>query len=308
MENAADLNAPKAPNAPPQKPPWFAALLSLLLAGLGQVYSGRILRGLAFWVASGVIGLSGLVIGAWLESASLLLLALLASIGVSIIAAIDAWQLARRVEIPRASSRLDRWYTYAAVVVVWVFVGAPIYQGWVKSHIAQTYRIPSGAMLPTMEVGDFLLAAPKHDAAHRGELVVYGASNGTFVKRVVALAGDTIEMRGGQLFVSGATVSEPYRLPEKEDVVADEFIWQRGFLLGGRDTTKYRPSLMTWGPLIVPSGKLFVLGDNRGNSLDDRYLGFTNADSVRLSPRLVYFSWDPYTRSVRWSRIGLRLG
>ncbi len=304
MEYDADVHMPIALR---RRPPWFAALLSVLVTGLGQIYAGRTRRGLAFWGASVIVGPAGAFLAMRLVSLGLFVLALIGTITVTIACAIDAWRLARRGENLHGRSRIDRWYTYATVVVLWVFVGAPRYQRWLRAHVAQAYRNPSEAMAPTIEDGDLIFATPKHDASRRGEVVVFHRAEFVVVMRVAALAGDTIAMRGGQLFISGSPVSEPYRRAEKQDVDADEFNWQRSFVLGKRDTTNYRPTLMTWGPLLVPKGKVFVLGDNRGTSRDGRYVGFTDVDSVMQSPRVVYFSWDAESHSVRWGRIGRRL-
>lgn len=295
-----------SPEMRQRKSEWFAGLLSLLLTGLGQIYAGRWLRGFILWTCSALIALIGLALGARLESLSLIVLTVIATVAIWVIGVVDAWQLVRRGKAKSSRSKFDGWYTYVAVLVLWAFTGAPMYRRELRAHVGQTFKIPSDAMAPTLETGDFLLATPKRDPSQREELVIYADTNGPFVKRVVAVAGDTVEMRGGVLFVGGKAVSEPYRQPEKEDLVAGEFAWQRRFVVRKSDTTNYRPSLMTWGPLLVPRGKLFLLGDNRGDSMDSRYLGFTDADSVRLSPRLLYFSFDPSSHTVRWNRIGRR--
>jgi signal peptidase I len=165
--------------------------------------------------------------------------------------------------------------------------------------------MPNNSMAPTILAGDYLLARPLLNLPARNQLVIYRSESEAFVMRVAALSGDTVSMQAGILSVNGATVQEPHTIPE--DIVAPAFSWQRSFLARAVDTTGYRPTLNSWGPLVVPAGHCFVLADNRGMSADSRYIGFIPLDAVVEEPTSVYFSKDPDAGTVRWSRIGHRL-
>jgi signal peptidase I len=147
-----------------------------------------------------------------------------------------------------------------------------------------------------------------------------------FVKRVVGLAGDTLEMRDGTLIRNGVALTERYVRHTRpgSDPVDEEFRWQRDFLVTSASASGvpaspatrrgYNPSRNNWGPLLVPRQHYFVLGDNRDNSLDSRYWGFVPDSLVRGRPLFVYYSYEPDSRvsfdwltRIRWSRLGARI-
>jgi len=167
------------------------------------------------------------------------------------------------------------------------------------------YRIASKSMEPTLLPGDHVFAHPLRAHPRRNQVIVYAAAIGSNVKRVVGLPGDTLSMKGGLLSVNGKVVQESYPIPQ--DVVSQDFDWQRTFLVDGVDTAGYTPSLNSWGPLVVPPEHYFVLGDNRGDSADSRYIGFIDLKAIIQVPTTIYFSRDPESGTVRWDRIGLRV-
>ena len=133
------------------------------------------------------------------------------------------------------------------------------------------------------------------------------------VKRVVGVPGDTLAMRDGVLIRNGRVVSEPYeeRGSRAADIAHPWMAWQADYLAPGASREGYRPTLFNWGPLVVPPGRYFVMGDNRDDSLDSRYWGFVERGVLRGRALLIYFSYDKsalvpfaWLRTVRWERIG----
>jgi signal peptidase I len=180
---------------------------------------------------------------------------------------------------------------------------------------ARSFRTVTHSMEPALLAGErfSVRAASPQSLAEvgRGDIVAYRFPPDPakmFVHRVVAVSGDTVGMVRGVLFIDGRPVAEPFvsHVDPSADPTWDDFRWQSEYVARSavRDTSRYRPSRDNWGPLVVPSGDYFVLGDNRDNSLDGRYWGFLPASDIVGLPRRVVFSRDPQTGSVRWGRTG----
>lgn len=206
---------------------------------------------------------------------------------------------------------------------------------FLRAFLVEAFKIPSGSMERTLLVGDFLLVnklvygaevpftgrrLPAVRSPRRGDIVVFQwpeDRSKNFVKRLVGLPGDTLEMRDGELLVNGALWRERYALHSQPelDPIGEEFRWQRNYLVRSAIARAgYHPSRNTWGPLIVPEKSYFVLGDNRDNSLDSRYWGFVPDSLLRGQPMFVYYSYTPDSAStfawitgIRWKRLGERV-
>jgi signal peptidase I len=202
----------------------------------------------------------------------------------------------------------------------------------IRAFVVEMFKIPTPSMQRTLLVGDFLvvdkmvygaeipfihirLPAIRHPRS--GDVIVFKWPSDpsiNFVKRIVAVPGDTILMRNGQLIRDGLVLNEPYVSHSSPDTdpSGDAFTWQRDYLISSLHATQsYWPSRNNWGPLIVPTKSYFVLGDNRDNSLDSRYWGFVPDSLVRGRPLIVYFSYEPdsasrisWLRHIRWKRLG----
>ncbi len=202
----------------------------------------------------------------------------------------------------------------------------------IRTFFVEAFKIPTGSMEGTLLVGDFLLVnkavygadlpglanrLPAFAEPKRSEVVVFlppHEPTKNYVKRIVGLPGDTVEMRGKVLYINGAPQDEPYirhvdRFSEPSDA---RMQWQREHLVGPKgDRRSYDPTRDSWGPIVVPEAKYFALGDNRDNSEDSRYWGFVDASAIRGRPIFVYYSFirDPlapfsWLTDVRWNRIG----
>jgi len=124
----------------------------------------------------------------------------------------------------------------------------------------------------------------------RGEIIVFiypEDRSKDFIKRVIGIAGDTIEIRSKQIFLNGM----PYE--DKHGVYVD------GFVIPGAIQPRDN-----FGPVTVPKGSVFTMGDNRDQSYDSRFWGFVDLKDVMGKAYVIYWSWDKEERSVRWNRLG----
>jgi signal peptidase I len=157
---------------------------------------------------------------------------------------------------------------------------------------------------------------PALHAPRRGDVIVFTYPVDpklNYVKRIVGIPGDTLEMRDALLIRNGKPVNEDYiqRTPSEADEPDDDFRWQKAYLVGSAAMSNYTPSRNNWGPLVVPPHDYFVLGDNRDNSSDSRYWGFVADSLVRGQPIVVYYSYAPeigdkldWLTHLRWKRFG----
>ncbi|HLL82532.1 MAG TPA: signal peptidase I [Longimicrobium sp.] len=236
----------------------------------------------------------------------------------------------RRVAIaePRGSVSTGRWmweWTKAISTAILLFLG-------IRTFLVEAYKIPTGSMEGTLLIGDFLLVnkavygaeipvartrLPAFSHPKRGDVLVFLPPHDperNYVKRLVGVAGDTLSMRDKVLYRNGKALDEPYarHVDPLSDPREPRMLWQKDFLAGTlRERRRYRPTRDNWGPIVVPPGKLFALGDNRDNSEDSRYWGFFDEDAVKGRPMFVYYSFEKdisqqfsWLTAVRWTRIG----
>jgi signal peptidase I len=252
----------------------------------------------------------------------------------------DAGQSARSItpqqrmdalrELNRQRSGLDFVWEWTKILAVSIVLFAVI-----RTFLVEAFKIPSGSMENTLQVGDFLLVnklvygaevpfthkrLPRLREPQRGDVIVFEWPEDptkNFVKRLVGVPGDTVEMRDGTLIRNGTVLSERYVEHTEPDMdpAPEDFRWQRDYLVRSANAASaYHPSRNNWGPLVVPKEKYFVLGDNRDNSLDSRYWGFVPDSLVKGRPFVIYYSYAPDTvdtfawlTHIRWTRLGERI-
>lgn len=302
-----------APAAPPPRP-WVAGLLALLFPGAGHAHAGRPRAGVL------VVGLQLAAVLAlvWgiragpVEAAAGLAFAIVFTAGQVLSAARSA-----RSAGPPAGSRSRR------VAILVAFLAASVTVGqlakWLREHVASTAYVPSGSMIPGLQVGDVF--AVRHGVApRRGSVVMHAAPAGAvhgadLVKRVVGVAGDTVEVRGGGLVLNGepvprerSTGSCTYWTKLVDGPWREERCIDFVEMLGERRYHTYCSPDVPCDPpgsspaQRVPPGHVFVVGDHRDHSADSRVYGPVPLEDLRGEAVYVLLSFGPH--GVRWERIG----
>ena len=168
----------------------------------------------------------------------------------------------------------------------------------VRTYFFAPFQIPSGSMLPTIQIGDHIFASmytygspiPFTDIklfkkpVKRGDIVIFPYPQDPsidYIKRAVGLPGDTLEIRNDKVFINGEPLDEPYAYFEPNERKSRQ---AQG--LTAAPSSRY-------GPVKIPQGKLFAMGDNRYNSADSRYWGFVNIDTITGKGQIIYWSHDP---------------
>ena len=218
------------------------------------------------------------------------------SLGLLAITGILVSHIASAVEVARLPVPplgLPRW---GKVVSLWmlVYVLNTTTAYGVKGFAIQAFKLPAGSMMPALLVGDHMLVNKlwyHFHGAQPGEVAVFIYPKNRekiFVKRIVAIAGETVEIRHKQLYVNGEKANDPWAIftqGEKE-------------IPGPRDN---------FGPFTVPLQHVFVLGDNRDASHDSRFWGTVPVEDVLGKVLFLYWSWDGEENRVRWDRIGRKV-
>lgn len=189
---------------------------------------------------------------------------------------------------------------YAEAIVIAILIAA-----FIRTFVVQAFKIPSGSMKPTLEIGDHILVNKFSYGVkipylrttiipigqpQRGDIAVFiypEDKTKDFIKRVIAVGGDTVEIRSKKVFINGAPMEDHHGV-HVEDIIYPKALQRRDNL----------------GPIKVPEGTLFVMGDNRDQSYDSRFWGFVKLEDVIGKAFIIYFSWDSDDNSVRWSRLG----
>lgn len=290
-----------------------AALKSLAVPGLGQWHNGEVNKAAWWFLAFAFVSVPAVALvalylpPAWTMPA--LAAGVLLGLGLWLGSVVDAWRVARRMALHEASAsvagaapaaRTPLWHMSGVTVLIIVlcdFVALPLLIGAVRSHQVQAFRIPSASMTPTLWPGDFVFADMRYaclgcrQSVRRGDVTIFAYPNDRtllYVKRVVALPGDRVQVDRNEVRVNGVPVPE---------------------------SLASAPSLPATPPPVVPPpnadlpldfsvapGQVFALGDQRSNSVDSRHFGTVPLQDIVGRVRQIWFSWGE--GGVRWARLG----
>ena len=201
---------------------------------------------------------------------------------------------------PYRKSTLREYFEAIAIAVILAL--------FVRTFVVQAFKIPTGSMENNLLIGDHLLVnkfvfGPSESGLEkavlplgtikRGDVVVFKypeEPERDFIKRVIGLPGETLELKNKKVYIDGRPLDEPYvhfLEPASESQEVTSFDVRERY-----------------GPVHVPEGQYFVMGDNRDNSQDSRYWGFVRRDKIRGKAFLIYWSWNGDGHWLRWRRLG----
>lgn len=181
-----------------------------------------------------------------------------------------------------------------------------------RTFFIQTFKIPSGSMKDTLLIGDRIVVTKFNYGIHipneipftsyklfadhtlfqqtpdRNDIIVFKFPQDEkrdFIKRVIALPGELIQVRRQKVYIDGRLMAEPFT---RHNEPPGDFLYPRDDL----------------GPFRIPEGHVFVMGDNRENSMDSRFWGVLDLHKIRGKALLIYWSWDRDAGNIRFDRIG----
>jgi len=200
-------------------------------------------------------------------------------------------------EIERKKSKLREWAESIVIALILALI--------IRSFIIQAFKIPSGSMVPTLLIGDHLLVCKfsywikipiinktvvKFRDPKREDVIVFiypVDPKKDFIKRVIGLPGDKIEIKDKKVYINGELYPDPHAYHSDSRIFPADVLPRDNF-----------------GPVVVPKNKYFVMGDNRDSSYDSRFWGFVDREDILGKALIIYWSWERPFYHIRWNRIG----
>jgi len=299
--------------------PILALIASLILPGFGQLYNGQPTKGLLLFLGIAV----STPISAWLALHAskhiiwiIILIFLLISLALYIYSIVDAFRTAKRLGGNYVARPLNQAYVYIIVVMFGYLLIFGSFH-YTREHLIESYYIPSQSMLPTLLQGDVIFADKRvnclgcKNQVRHGDLAIFVYPNDRsklYIKRVIGLPGDKIEIKDHQVKVNsvqlGTIEVSQFGHQELDQLLTTHNAWREKSGLAVYDVIWKNDSKPDNESFTVPNGKVFVMGDNRNASADSRRFGMVPiADIVGLAKQ-VWFSRSK-TSGIRWWRIGV---
>lgn len=295
--------------------PWVAVTLSVIMTGLGHIYCGRIVKGLILAFISCM--LIPFIFGTLSVSHSTIRIAvviatLLAYSVIWLYAIIDSGYIAERIKENYTPKDYNRWYVYLILILMGTGGSTQIAFN-IRTVFLEAFRVPVASNYPTLIPNDRFLAnkiAYKNSDPQKGDLIVFinpEDRRQNYIKRIVAAAGETVEIKNGDVYVNGQKLTRQ-KLPQS--TLDDIRIQVEQKPLGGdvyeetNGDAKYKIFLADHKPpgdfakMTVPKHHCFVLGDNRNLSKDSRHFGPIPLGTIIGRADYLYFP------AKDWSRFG----
>jgi signal peptidase I len=247
------------------------------MPGLGHLYNGQWKKAMVLWTIGSLIVLVPPFLGVYQTFYGFVLwIAFL--VGFFIFVLLDARKAAIKLKemTPRP---YNQWYVYLALFLINLFLIQPLFSFVVRNHL-RAYRIPASSMEPALIVGDHFIATMgyyKSRRPERGDVIVFPnpkEPSKDLVRRVIGLEGEKVQIIQNKIYVNDKLANDPWGTFERKEL------------------SGHLSFLENFGPVVVPTGSLFVLGDNRHNSQDSRFWGVVDLNKVRGKALYLYWAKD----------------
>lgn len=277
--------------------PFIASILSLITPGLGNLYNSQINNFFLFFVTINVF--------TWLGTINVFTYLVFAFLGLILwlFSIIQSFLEAKKIK-KISLNKTKKFYLYLIPIIVF----------GISNHFATsdpkiaTYNLPANSMLPTLQVGDYLVVKRNYyleNKINRGDLVIFKTKNEVdFIKRVIGFPGDTVQMKRGKLILNGKIIEQELDgklkdINNENEVSYDRYIEklteEKSYSVLNINDSEM---LDNTAEFLVPEGHYFMLGDNRDNSLDSRVLdkvGFVPFENILHKVHFIY--WSKFNKS-----------
>jgi signal peptidase I len=258
----------------PKRKAIVAFFLSLIITGLGQAYNGQLIKGIILYIIFGAITTTSLILGSF-HSFKGMIISLVIFVVLRLTISFEALYSAIKLKYIFPKS-YNKWYIYLGFFLLVSFIVSPLSKAIIKNSIVRAYKIPSDAMKPTLLVGDYINVDMNYMKPQREDIIVFVYpvdEKKDFIKRVIGLPRETIEIRDANIYINGTLYNDKFGY----------YLDQWG--------NRINPSVKErYGPKVIPENHLFVMGDNRNHSYDSRFWGFVPLELVKGKALYIYWA------------------
>lgn len=265
--------------------PIVAAILSSVVPGLGQLYNSQPVKGILFYLATFLLIILLSFTGLQFSFFGLMAIILLA-LFLWLFIVVESFTTGSKVK-SSPNRPYNKWFIYLVIILLSFGIDLALTDFFLKDVLGiKGYKILSDSMQPTLQKGDYIMIRLRYYRSRkpeRGDLVVIKNPENPsqeLIKRVVGLEGEKFEIRNKRVFINNSPLQEDYKTHLDSSVYV-------------RKLSPFDNSIRdNCGPLIIPWGHCFVLGDNRDNSLDSRHWGAVSLKHITAKALYIYLSAD----------------